>query len=391
MILLPYSTDAPVYHWPYATVGLIVANVLIFVGVLSSGTDLSQSNPWILEYGNGLQPVQWVGSAFMHQGIIHLLSNMFFLWAFGIVVEGKIGWFRFLAIYLLIAIGESSLEQLIMLGYTGGGGSLGASTAIYGIMAIAAIWAPVNNTSFFYFIFFLLMGTFEVPVMGVAGFFIGLDIIYAVLTFDATSLLHIGGVVFGLPIGLFMLKNKRVDCEGWDIFSVNERNKPGASKRKKEREKAAVKKVDERKEKRQQQLADSASEQIHGLLLQGNSLTAFKLYDKLKETGDGISLSTEDLVLFIKTLHADKLYEESVPFMVKLIEAEPNSTDKTRISLAHICVARLDRPSYALELLDQVDIARLSPEKLKLLKQLQAKANQMLTEGVVEVDGPLVS
>ena len=334
--------------------------------------------------------MQWVGSAFMHGGIIHLFFNMFFLWAFGIVVEGKIGWFRFLAIYLLIAIGESSIEQLIMLGYTGIGGSLGASTAIYGIMTIAAIWAPVNNTSFFYVFLFFLMGTFEVPIMGVAGFFIGLDIISAVIAFDATSLLHIGGVVFGLPIGLLMLKNKKVDCEGWDIFSVNERNKPGASKRKKERDAAKVKRVDERKIKQQQQLANSTSEQIHELLLQGNSLTAYKLYDKMKETGDGISLSTEDLVLFIKSLHADKLFEESVPFMVKLIEAEPTATDKTRISLAHICIARLDRPSYALELLGQVDTTKLSSDKVKLLKQLHAKANQMLTEGVVEVDGPLV-
>lgn len=390
MFLAPYSTDAPVYHWPYATVGLIVTNTIIFFCVVSSGVDLSQSNPWILEYGNGLHPMQWIGSAFMHINFWHLLFNMFFLWAFGLIVEGKIGGFRFLMIYLFIAIAESLLEQIIMLGHSGEGGSLGASTAIYGIMAIAAIWAPANSVSFLYGIGIFILGAFEVPIFGVAGFFIGLDVISAALTMDGSSLLHIGGVLFGLPIGFLMLKNKQVDCEGWDIFSVNEANTPGASKRKKAQEEAIIKRVENRKDKQQQQLAESASEQIHELLLQGNSLTAYKLYDKLKETGDGISLSTEDLVLFIKTLHADKLYEESVPFMVKLIEAEPISTDKTRISLAHICVARLDRPSYALDLLEQVEIAKLSPEKLKLLKQLQAKANQMLTEGVVEVDGPLV-
>jgi len=29
---------------------------------------------------------------------------MFFLWAFGIVVEGKLGWWKFLCVYLSIGI-----------------------------------------------------------------------------------------------------------------------------------------------------------------------------------------------------------------------------------------------------------------------------------------------
>ena len=27
-MIIPYSTDAPIYHWPYATGGTIAANVL---------------------------------------------------------------------------------------------------------------------------------------------------------------------------------------------------------------------------------------------------------------------------------------------------------------------------------------------------------------------------
>ena len=29
MIVIPTGTDAPIYHWPYATVGLIVLNVIL--------------------------------------------------------------------------------------------------------------------------------------------------------------------------------------------------------------------------------------------------------------------------------------------------------------------------------------------------------------------------
>jgi len=31
-LFVPYGTDAPVYHFPYATIGLIVINTLMFLG-----------------------------------------------------------------------------------------------------------------------------------------------------------------------------------------------------------------------------------------------------------------------------------------------------------------------------------------------------------------------
>ena len=33
MIVIPTGTDAPIYHWPYATVGLIVLNVALLFAV----------------------------------------------------------------------------------------------------------------------------------------------------------------------------------------------------------------------------------------------------------------------------------------------------------------------------------------------------------------------
>ena len=34
-MLIPYNTDAPIYHFPYATIGLIVVNVLMYFGTAS--------------------------------------------------------------------------------------------------------------------------------------------------------------------------------------------------------------------------------------------------------------------------------------------------------------------------------------------------------------------
>ena len=104
-MLFPYSTDAPIYHWPAATVGLSPSTPSYSsrsCGFQSpSGKDLVHA--WCLELGGGVHPVQWVSANFLHAGILHLVGNMFGVWAFGLIVEGKIGWLRFLIAYLAMA------------------------------------------------------------------------------------------------------------------------------------------------------------------------------------------------------------------------------------------------------------------------------------------------
>ena len=141
VLLLPYGTDAPVYYWPFTTVGLIVVNVLVFA---SAGCP-EQVEPYVLAFGDGLHPVQWISNAFLHAGFFHLLGNMVFLWCFGLIVEGKLGWYKTLAVYLGIAAAQSAIAQIIMLG--GHGGALGASGAIFGFMAMSLIWGPRTKSS----------------------------------------------------------------------------------------------------------------------------------------------------------------------------------------------------------------------------------------------------
>ncbi|MEK6261020.1 MAG: rhomboid family intramembrane serine protease [Planctomycetota bacterium] len=112
-MILPYSTDAPIYHFPWMTIVLIVVNCLTFA-LTGMGYD---NDGWLLQYGNGLHPLEWVAYNFLHFGVGHLLGNMFFLWAFGIVIEGKLGWWKFLGVYMTIGIVGGFLIQLTMLGY----------------------------------------------------------------------------------------------------------------------------------------------------------------------------------------------------------------------------------------------------------------------------------
>ena len=173
-MLIPYNTDAPIYHWPFATVGLIVVNTYVFIACtmtamkyereawedapsveeIDSPEDIHvlleadpwerATDPWILHYGV-FRPWEWVTSNFIHGGFLHLIGNMAVLWGLGLIVEGKVGWWRFLLIYFGIGIGECALEQTLMLWAEGG--SFGASAIVFGLVAITLIWAPRNEVS----------------------------------------------------------------------------------------------------------------------------------------------------------------------------------------------------------------------------------------------------
>ncbi|TWT36727.1 Rhomboid family protein [Posidoniimonas corsicana] len=392
---LPVSTDAPVYYWPFATVGLIVVNLVTFflavLGVLP-GLDAA----WVLNYGE-LNPVQWLLSAFMHEDVFHLVGNMVFLWVFGLVVEGKLGSGRFLACYLGIAVLESAIEQLLFLGYQGpASGSLGASTAIYGIMAMALVWAPRNEIQVWYLIwvFLLFMGSADVPIVVLCLIYIGLDVLGLVLFHllggvagSASGWLHLAGLFLGFPIAVFLLKTKSVDCEGWDLFHVWAGETPSVDKET-EKDLEFSKKRREKEQTQRQQLAVDALGQLRVYLQNANGLAALKLMDKLQHDHEvTIELDEAELVPLIRLLHQAGKYRESAQFMARLIELRgDHAADPVRLKLAQICVVEINKPARALELLGQVDAKRLSPEHLKLAKKIAAKARVLQQEGELELD-----
>ena len=227
-MLIPYGTDAPIYYRPFGTIGVMVANVVTFI-ITAGGVE---NEGWLLTFGNGLHPSEWMASAFLHFGIWHLIGNLVFLWTFGMIVEGKIGWWKFLTLYLGLCLLGGAVTQSLMLGYDGlSPGAGGASGVIYALMAISLVWAPGNNIDvfviIFYFRFILRPLTFEVSILLFALFFIILDLAFAWQgEFNISSeLLHLLGAAGGFPVGAFMVKTGMVDCEGWDLFSLWKREK----------------------------------------------------------------------------------------------------------------------------------------------------------------------
>ncbi len=255
--MLPYATDAPIYYWPKATVAIIVINVLIFVAVprdliepeyqltfngvaideddfeaimdnhiaaggepdeLPDGIDwepVSEGMSLQLQYGTW-KPWQWLTSIYLHAGIVHLIGNMFFLWAYGIIVEGKVGMLAFLLIYHVIGVGQSAIEQTLMV-FANSGGSLGASAAIFGLLGVTVMWAPRNDFDCLWY-----YSTIEVPILIYAAFTFFVEFVHAAMSPVTwmSSVLHLMGAAVGLFVGGVYIKKNWVDCEGYDLFRV---------------------------------------------------------------------------------------------------------------------------------------------------------------------------
>lgn len=89
------------------------------------------------EFG-AFEPWRMLTAAFLHsQGfILHIVLNMYMLWIFGQALEPLLGRIRFLAVYLISAIGGSVGYLLLTPAYVPGvplSGVVGASGAIFGL------------------------------------------------------------------------------------------------------------------------------------------------------------------------------------------------------------------------------------------------------------------
>ena len=223
-MLFPYGTDAPLYYRPFATVAIIAINVAMF---LMTGMGDYDAHRWLILEFDKINPLQWITAAFMHLSWIHLVGNMIYLWCFGLVVEGKLGWRRFSLLYLGLALVTGAIGQIPMFFMSGFDGSpyycgaLGASGVIFALIAIAMVWAPENEMSCLFIWSFFFIRTIDIPIFGLAAFYIAIEF-FQVWMSDfsmSTPMLHSIGIAAGFPFAVIMLKNQWVDCEGYDWFS----------------------------------------------------------------------------------------------------------------------------------------------------------------------------
>ena len=125
--MLPVKDNVPTRSFPIVTVGLIAANVIVWIWEFT-GTPVDQD---VLHYGyypctlEGpcvapaalVHHLPWYESVFtsmfMHGSWLHIGGNMLFLWIFGNNVEDAMGPLRFIVFYLLAGLAATGLQLAV--------------------------------------------------------------------------------------------------------------------------------------------------------------------------------------------------------------------------------------------------------------------------------------
>ena len=206
---------------------LIGMNVAMFIGILIWSADpgalsgaitnahlnlglsrevLEQRIVWQSDDGTRFvtEPHGWyrlITSGFLHFGIVHIGLNMFFLWVLGPMLEPALGRVRFILLYIAALLG-GSLGVILL---DKGGISAGASGAVFGLLAAAAIgqWRRGINpltTGIGATLLMNLVITFAIPGISIGG--------------------HIGGIVAGSICGWVMLAPAYHQVPRWATYAT---------------------------------------------------------------------------------------------------------------------------------------------------------------------------
>jgi len=220
--VLPLKDNVPTRTFPVVTIGLIVANVVVWLWELGGKTNFEQD---VVHYGyypcklSGpcLQLAQqaqipWYEEAFtsmfMHGGWEHIIGNMLFLWIFGNNVEDALGRARFLLWYVAAGLAATAVQTFITVHFgTAQDASvpnIGASGAIAGVLGAYFVLLPrarVLTVIFFGFIFLR-----EIRAVWFLGIWIALQVWQGGFGLTRPGdhgggvafFAHIGGFAFGL-------------------------------------------------------------------------------------------------------------------------------------------------------------------------------------------------
>jgi membrane associated rhomboid family serine protease len=212
--VLPLRDNVPTRSFPLVTVGLIVANVLVWVLYqlpnLQRSVDELAYHPCEVENSCPTVGEDWpltaLTSMFMHGSWSHLLGNMLFLWIFGNNVEDSLGRVRYLLFYLVGGFAATAAQTFVTLQYASVAEAaipnVGASGAVSAVLGAYLLLLP--RARVLTIIFFILR---EVPAVLFLGIWFGFQLL------DGSSSIahpeegggvaffaHIGGFVFGFLV-----------------------------------------------------------------------------------------------------------------------------------------------------------------------------------------------
>jgi membrane associated rhomboid family serine protease len=227
--VLPLRDNIPTSRAPVWTIGIIVANVVVYFFWQRGGLTLGDpsgahytcnlidhaaipkefTHPGLQLSGQGCPPSTaptWTTAftaMFMHGGLLHLGGNMLFLWIFGNNVEDRLGYIKFPIFYVLGGLAALALQ--ILVGPNSTVPTLGASGAIAAVLGAYIVLYPRARvvTVIFIIFFFTIV---ELPALVVLGLWFLQQAVFGYFDLANPSgggggvayFAHVGGFVFGL-------------------------------------------------------------------------------------------------------------------------------------------------------------------------------------------------
>ncbi|MGR8935497.1 MAG: rhomboid family intramembrane serine protease [Gammaproteobacteria bacterium] len=227
--MIPIRDTVPCYHTPYVTWGLMAVNVTVFAFMMAMPPQMGET--FLYLYGlvakrythpewaaqMGFPPdnyFSFLSHMFLHNGWLHIIMNMWFLYIFGDNIEDRMGKVRFLAFYLLCGLVAASGQ--VYFNPDTAIPVVGASGAIAGIMGAYFMLYPYARIVLWLPLFFLPI-FFELPAIAFLGLWAIMQMHKATTAAEGVADVawwgHLGGFVAGLLMYRFFLPKESVTAE----------------------------------------------------------------------------------------------------------------------------------------------------------------------------------
>ena len=207
--MIPLRDSNPRRTVPFVTYALVTLNVLAFLWEVSLGPNLDRAlinvsfipaRFWIT--GNWIADLMTIViSMFLHGGLLHIGSNMLYLWIFGDNIEDRLGHGRYLIFYLACGFVATFAHAVFSPGSRIP--AIGASGAIAGVLGAYLILFPHARVLTLIPIFFFITLR-ELPAVILLGLWFVLQLFSGVGSLGVTDAQDLGGVAYFAHIGGFV-------------------------------------------------------------------------------------------------------------------------------------------------------------------------------------------
>ncbi len=195
---------------PFVTWGLIVANIIVFFAEVMDPRilDVFAFIPAYLlrggAYLKAFSAVTIFTSMFLHADVIHLLSNMYTLWVFGDDCENIYGRWYFMLFYFTCGVGASIIYAVTT--PSPEIPCIGASGALFGILAAYAIFFPTRRLYIYVRFYFL-----PVPAIVYVLLYAIFEFLYTLSGINpyVAHTAHIGGFLTGVILSVLFKATAR--------------------------------------------------------------------------------------------------------------------------------------------------------------------------------------